>query len=86
MRCDVCKRQTESPNVHASGIGPFSFAYCSECDAHNAEPIETFLNLIKLEKEENLIVPEAFKDFRSYLPGQGYVGYAEIEAFYARTK
>lgn len=36
--CDVCDRERET-EIFASGLGPASFASCSECAAKGAEPL-----------------------------------------------
>lgn len=36
--CDVCDRERQT-KICASGLGPASFAYCSECVDNDAEPL-----------------------------------------------
>lgn len=87
VRCDVCGRQVHYAEVHASALGPFSFNYCTECDSENAEPLGTFLNLIKGEDEGRWFVPETCKSCKAYLPLAGtYITYEKIVAHYKTTR
>ncbi len=37
--CDVCGKPQRDLRVCSSGLGPASFAYCTECVRRNAEPL-----------------------------------------------
>jgi hypothetical protein len=47
MTCNCCDREFEYIAVHASFLGPYSFGYCEECDAHCAEDYRIVDGIVK---------------------------------------
>jgi hypothetical protein len=76
--CDCCEQQRKSlVGVAASGIAPYSCAWCIECLRHGAEPLWIVKHLLEEAGPSDYLLNQIvyhngeFKPYRSIDNGQG---------------
>lgn len=67
MTCNVCKTNEEI-GVVSSAVGPMSFAICTPCIGHNAEPESSFIYLYDESHGEG--ISERMDNLTTYVDGK----------------
>lgn len=82
-RCDVC--DTEGPtSVVSSGIAPYTYVKCSNCNETGAEAMEIVLTWLTIDNAAD-IHPEFCMGLVSYSDGQ-YLHWPDILKIFERRK